>query len=296
MAQGSDSQQSMQALRASPLMDLGQDVASRLFVSQSVFADFARRTIQQMGSAPTEALAKSLQCSLGLAESQLLETVGHITTLVGKAVADGDVGLIIPESSLVVPFEQQAEIVAAGVEEDDEFASALMSSDAARMCRRAIRVLLLVTQCNEAARIALGHEVFKPTNRIMESCTCLPWTMAKDKTTLGNVVDYLFWTLYEGAGDDKLRFHVDAKGPLVDAECDAVFWIKYLRNKWLRHDPDHGKDAKIEKSWKDVGEALSGLGLGHLPVTEEEFRFIQRRLLEEAEAFLTLLLNRLTTH
>ena len=171
----------------------------------------------------------------------------------------------------------------------------MASSDAAQLCELARSILQLIAQCNEAARITLGHEVFKPTNRFIESCAWLPWTMAKDKSTLGNVVDYLFWMLYEGAGDDALRFHVDAAGPLRRDECLAVFWIKFLRNKWLRHDPDHGKDSKINKSWRDVGEALTGLGLGHLPVTEHEFRFVQRRLLEKTKAFLTLLLSRLTT-
>jgi hypothetical protein len=295
MVQGAASEQLVQVLKRSPLLNIRQDLASSLFVPQGVFAEFARKTIQLTGTAPSDTVAKTLRCSLGLAESQLLESVGLLAELVEGAVAEKEGSLILPKADLVVPFVQQGEMLASGAAlEEDDLSAAVANSDAARLCDLARRVLQLVPACNEAARIALSHEIFKPTNRCIESCARLPWTLADDKSTLGDVVDYLFWMLYEGAGDDKLRFHVDGNGPLTSDECNAVFWVKFLRNKWLRHDPDHGKESKIDKSWKDVGEALASLGLKHLPVTEQDFRFIQRRLLEEAERFLKLLLGRLT--
>ena len=295
MVQGAASEQLIQALKRSPLLNIRQDLASCLFVPQGVFADFARQTIQRIGTAPSDAVAKPLQCSLGLAEFQLLESVEPLTALVEGAVAEQEGGLITPKADLVVPFVQQDEMLASGAAlEEDDLSAAVANSDAARLCDLARRVLQLVPLCNEAGRIALGHEIFKPTNRCIESCARLPWTLANDKSTLGDIVDYLFWMLYEGAGDDKLRFHVDGNGPLASDECNAVFWVKFLRNKWLRHDPDHGKESKIDESWQNVGEALASLGLKHLPVTEQDFRFIHRRLLEEAERFLKLLLGKLT--
>ena len=82
MTQGAVSEQLVQALKASSLVNLRLDVASRLFIPQGVFANFARQTIEQMGVAPNEAVAKSLQCSLSLAEEQLLNTVGCLSAFV----------------------------------------------------------------------------------------------------------------------------------------------------------------------------------------------------------------------
>ena len=287
--------QMVEALKRNALLSVRQDFVSRLLLPHGVYGDFSRRTIERMGASTDAVEIKTLGYSLRLAEYQLLATVEPVVDLMEEAKGDSEDGATVGDGLLTVPFVQQEELLAQDTPlEGDTLSQALARSETAQLTDLGRRVVQLVPKCNEAARIALGREVFKPTNRCIESCTSLPWTLASDKASLGNVVDYLFWVFYEGAGDQNLRFHTGGGGPLAAEECNVVFWVKFLRNKWLRHDPDHGEEPKIKKSWGDVGETLRSLGIKHLPVAEQHFRFIHRRLLEEAEAFLRLLLERLT--
>jgi hypothetical protein len=199
------------------------------------------------------------------------------------------------EPLIIVPRVQQQELLDSGIEfNDEDSASAIEASPAAQTAELAGGILLLVTQCNEASKIAGKGDVFKPTNRMLEAFARLPLELAADKAQLANIVDYLFWTLYEGAGDDKLRFLKGNGGWMDVGECDEVFRVKYLRNKWLRHDPDHGKDSKIGKSWQDVSGALRELGLQGLPVTESDHRVLHLRMLQQIESFLQRLLARIS--
>ncbi len=87
-------------------------------------------------------------------------------------------------------------------------------------------------------------------------------------------------------------------GGVLDAasDCDFIWCIKHLRNKWLRHDADHGKGADIKKSWQDLSAKFNALGLEHAPVTKQHFRHLHRSLLRQAEAFLSKILEKLTNN
>ena len=288
-------QRLLESVLKSPLYEFQRNLTSRLMWPQSMFANFANKTIERIANANDERTAAVLECSLSIAESQLLTSSQVVATMVDGAAAQQAHPSDLPRNRLVLPFAQQTELLEGGQEIIAvDLEAALGNSQYAQLCRVALRVQLLFPQCNEAAKISLRREIFKPTTRFMEAMARLPWTLAKDQTGLANVVDYLFWMIYEGAGDDTLRYHIDGNGPLTTDECNFVFWIKFLRNKWLRHDPDHGKDAKIDKAWSDVAKALSAFGIDHLPVTRQHFYVLHRRMLEEAEKFLTLLLEKLT--
>jgi hypothetical protein len=96
---------------------------------------------------------------------------------------------------------------------------------------------------------------------------------------------------YEGAGKDKLRFLKDHGGPLALEECDVIWSIKTLRNKWLRHDADHGKESDIDKSWKSLDECFRQLGISGFPRSAADYRLLHRTLLAEMTAFLQRLFN-----
>ena len=97
--------------------------------------------------------------------------------------------------------------------------------------------------------------------------------------------------LYESAGKDHLRFLTE--GYLREEECTIIWAIKHLRNKYLRHDPDHGKLSDIRKSWQDLSAKLALLGLSHLPASINDYRYLQQKLLQEVEQFLKRLLSNL---
>ena len=100
---------------------------------------------------------------------------------------------------------------------------------------------------------------------MLEAFVNLPWLIPYDEKSFGKFVDGLYFIAYEGAGKDKLRFLKDYGGPLTPEECDVIWSIKTLRNKWLRHDVDHGKESDIDKSWKSLDECFLQLGLSGFP-------------------------------
>ncbi|MDF5735833.1 MULTISPECIES: hypothetical protein [unclassified Nostoc] len=137
-------------------------------------------------------------------------------------------------------------------------------------------------------------EMFKPTTKLLDAYAQLPWLIPQDKRSFGDFIDHLYFTFYESAGKDNLRF-LTKHGGVLDENLDGDFiWcIKHLRNKWLRHDADHGKETDIRKSWKDLSDKFKWLGLNHTPIKEEHFRKLHRSLLKEAESFLEKILEKL---
>lgn len=156
-------------------------------------------------------------------------------------------------------------------------------------------ILLLIVQCNEAAWVRLGRDIFKPTTRTLRAFACLPQTIPVDRGTLGEAVDDLFFILFEGAGGQKLRFLQPEGGVFErdEAIVKPVFHLKYLRNKWLRHDPEHGSEGDIRKTWSDLGNALTAFGMPSIPNDSTQFQSLYVALLTQIRAFLMDLLSRL---
>jgi hypothetical protein len=283
------------SLKDFAVFDKSDALADRLMRPQYAYAHFASRTAECLAGAQSAVEASAYRASLRLAEMQLLTTTDALSRAVGTADFAVATPVLEREPLIVVPRVQQQELLESGIEfADEDSGAAIKASPTAQTAELAGSVLLLVTQCNEASKIAGGSDIFKPTNRMLEAFARLPWGLATDKEQLGDIVDCLFWTLYEGAGDEKLRFLKDYGGWMDAAECDEVFRIKFLRNKWLRHDPDHGKESKIVKGWEDVTGAIRELGLQGLPVTEADHRLLHRRMLEQIEVFLQKLLLRIS--
>jgi hypothetical protein len=268
------------------------DLAARLLEPSKVYTEFVERTFQRIEQSKSTKVTKALQTSLHLAEEQLLTTTDSLSAIL--AVPEDD-ELVLPPRSLILPVVQQDELIAvveAGDEEDE--ASLIKLSPSAKVADEARCILSLVAKCNEVVQVAGKAEIFKPTTRLLETFADLPWLIAEDKRTFADFVDCLYFIFYEGAGKDKLRF-LDAHGGVLDAsDCDFIWCIKHLRNKWLRHDADHGRESDIRKSWKDLSVKFNSLGLEHAPVTKQHFRHLHHSLLREANAFLRKILERLT--
>jgi hypothetical protein len=196
---------------------------------------------------------------------------------------------------LDAPFAQQSEILECEFDGDEHDAEALKNVSAtAQTVERGRRVLELVTQCNEAGKTSGSlDEIFKPTTRLMTVCIDLPWLSATDRLRFADVIDCLYFIFYEGAGKDNLRFLEKNGGPLTDAECDLIWCIKHLRNKWSRHDADHGKDKDIHRSWAELAAKFRWLGLAEHPTSAAHFQHLHSKLLELAEDFLIGILRKL---
>lgn len=281
---------------ASRMKDLGLlservALSARLFEAPKAYTEFVRLTTERLDVASEEA-ARRLRASMNLAELQLLDITDAVS---GFVVVPEDLDEPDEPRLLHSPFVQQEELLnSSSFTEEADIESIAAASPAAQIVERARRVLELVIQCNEAGKTsALGIEVFKPTTRLMTVFSDLPWMHAEDRHRFGDVIDCLYFIFYEGAGRDNLRFLDSNGGPLDASDCDLIWCIKHLRNKWSRHDADHGKDREVQKSWSDLAAKWRWLGLTQHPTNTAQFQAVHLKLLEEAEKFLLRLLETL---
>jgi len=265
-------------------------LSARLFEVPKVFTDFVRHTTERLAAAPTPTIALRLRGSLNLAEQQLLGIADAISGFISVPEDNEDPDMVC---TLNAPYSQQHEILNCELIEDENDLAALNTvSLTAQTVKRGRRILELITQCNAAGRTSeSGVEIFKPTTRLMTVFSDLPWLSATDRLRFGDVIDCLYFIFYEGAGKDNLRFLDKNGGPLKDTDCDLIWCIKHLRNKWSRHDADHGKEKEIQKSWTELAAKFRWLGLAEYPTEANHFQKLHHKLLELAEDFLMQILN-----
>lgn len=100
----------------------------------------------------------------------------------------------------------------------------------------------LVYLVNEKAASAGGADVFKLTNRSLKAIKALG-TACQNEGDFGDLVDRLYFLVYEGSGDCK-RLPSPPPGFAMD--------VKLLRTH-LRHDLDHGREAEAARKRKRAG-------------------------------------------
>lgn len=267
-------------------------LSARLFGAPSAYSAFVRHTTERLAADPVPDIAARLRGSLNLAQQQLLDIADTVS---GFIVVPDDEEEPDDIRVLNAPFTQQDELLAYDAVEDETDTEAMtIVSPTAQTVQRGRRVLELVTQCNEAGKTsAYSVEIFKPTTRLMTVFNDLPWLSPTDRSGFADVVDCLYFIFYEGAGKDNLRFLDRHGGPLTDADCDLIWCIKHLRNKWSRHDADHGKEQDIQKSWTELAAKFRWLGLAEHPTDARHFHQLHYQLLVLAEEFLARILSKL---
>jgi hypothetical protein len=258
------------------------------FGAYTTFASDTQRLIEQCADGHRKL---ALTASVRLAEGQLLamsEAVSAIAAVPrGWKVASA-------EWVLDAPVRQRGDLqsVPEGADLTDRQALVKFSPSACRV-EKAIAVQQLVIQCMEAAELCGKEPVFKQTVRFLEAFGKVAWLSPTDRLTFGDFVDCLYFMFYEGAGKDNLRYRRAHGGVFDDAELEFVWHLKCLRNKWIRHDVEHGKEGDVRRSWRDLRGTLSAIGVASYPRTAQEYQMMHRALLVEAEGFLTMLLQRL---
>jgi hypothetical protein len=269
-------------------------LSTRLFENLNTYTSFVRDTTNLLATDPAPNIAARLRGSLNLAEYQIAGIADTVSAFV-----------VIPEDNeeldvirvLDAPYRQQDELLRYEFTQNETDTSSLIyASPTAQTAQKGRRILELVTQCNEAGKMSpLGVEIFKPTTRLLTVFSDFPWLSAGDRSQFGEVVDCLYFIFYEGAGKDNLRFLEKNGGPLnEDIDCDLIWCIKHLRNKWSRHDADHGAEKDIRKSWDQLAAKFRWLGLAASPTNSSHFQQLHDKLLMLSEEFLKRILDKLT--
>jgi hypothetical protein len=268
-------------------------LSARLLDSVKLYSKFIDFTFNRLTTSVPEDVISSLMRSMTITEEQLLTNTDQ---LIGFVQTPEDNEQPERTRDLNAPYVQQDALLARLNLGGDVFVDVTSANVTPTIIiEMAKKILELITSCNEAGRVSkYSREFFKPTTRLLSVYHDLPWIIATDKQQFAEVVDCLYFIFYEGAGKDKLRFLDQSGGPLTDAECDFIWWIKQIRNKWIRHDPDHGEERTIIKSWESLSETFKKLGMNRLPSDPATFQELHLNLLRNANEFLELLLGRLT--
>jgi hypothetical protein len=274
------------------LMSRRLGLPSRLFASTDVFTAFSHSTLTRIEKAESERIGWALETSLRLAEDQLITT----TDALDAVVAVPDDSDAVPEPrALQLPYAQQEQLLSAADEvEEGDTESLIAKSPLAHSATSAQQILLSATTCNQVRQTNGSEEIFKPTTRLLAVYADMPWLAPVDEKSFAEFVDCLYFLFYEGAGKDKLRFLQEYGGPISIDDFDFIECIKHLRNKWTRHDPDHGAETDIKKSRQQLDAKLRWLGLNRFPVSADDYRVLHTALLAKSNEFVQKILRGLS--
>jgi hypothetical protein len=258
------------------------------------YSSFSTRTIRRLAELDRGTVAaRSLARSIDWAQVEITEVSARVPALAGL-VTGGDAndepfaqGIL---NLLLVGGREIA--AAAGSGGVLDIGGIRTGSRAARVAERGQKLLDLLLACNGAAIVSLRDRIFGYTERTLGALIRLPFIVPMSIEPLGDVVDALYFALYEGAGKPKLRF-MRPKGPLTKDESQCVFHLKSLRDTWLRHDPQQASEDVVRRSSADLKKALAYFGLDHVPTKPSEFRSLHEAIVKKTEAFLETLLRRL---
>jgi hypothetical protein len=258
------------------------------------YNDFSTKALRRLAELDPETIAaKSLARSIDWAQVEITEATARVPALVDLVCEEDTHDESLGHGRLNLLVVERRELAAmaggAGVLDIADIRAGLR---AARVSGKSLRIQDLLFDCNEAAMVSLKAGVFEYTTRMLNALCRLPFVVPLTMELFGEVVDALYFALYEGAGSDHLRY-MQPSGPLTKDECEFVFCVKHLRNKWLRHDPEHGSQRSIERSFADLKNALAFFGLDHVPTKPREFRILHEAMIDKAEAFLGILLRKL---
>lgn len=215
---------------------------------QLAFQDFATR---HLGLAATDSkVEKQNQFALLDSGSHLLEpmTKGlELATLMRPSSEAVQMGPI-REVNVYHTLDDELEILDFRKSKINT-ASAVKKSYSGIIVDLGARLVKLVYDLNVESEREGRFPVFKPTSKTMMACAVIPTHIACDSHSFEEIVDHLYFLLYEGSGE---------AARLTDAhdqeELEALWLLKRLR-LGARHDLDHESEADAKKKSHQVGEA-----------------------------------------
>jgi hypothetical protein len=261
-------------------------LSARLLQPHAVHAQFVERAARRLRRYSTAQAMAAVEGALLVGDDLVIDSSrgihDHLTLPTG-----GDEPMVVSKFNmqLVVRQELKKHGLLPANRGIDELSDV---SPAAATARRARRVAKVIQQHIEADSFEGASGIFQGTGKVWAACVDLPFITVRDRATLGDLIDHLYFVFYEGTGEAK---RLRAYDLMSDSECEFVWKVKHLRT-WLRHDVEHGSPSDIRASRRKIFEAIRWFGLTGMPRTADDFQNLQRRLIEEAERFLLDLLAR----
>ena len=269
------------------LLSTNPGLAVQFLVPSVSYLDFSQRTMNRIAESGEPAHRAALGGSLVIAEEHVTDATSLIVDVEAEEEEQGNKSLITtPQRVYPIYDAVQLDLINVGeLPAEATYPVLVRYSTAAVLAELTRQTLSAVLGCNKTSKLKGGEEIFKTTTQAQEALVVLPGLVVRDESSLRDLITHLYILIYEGAGDQKLRFLKDQGGPMEIDECDAIWNLKALRNKWLIHDPEHGDKKGIDRSYRTLAEALNSLGLKTFPRSREEFEDLQTKLLNALLAF-----------
>jgi hypothetical protein len=261
------------------------------------YSRFAARTLAQISSPIDEIRRAALSGSLVLADQQALRTASLMAPLAEVVRPHSETfppQVSIPCRPIINRYMfQRQELIdrEEAIPEEADYETLTSLAPSTDLYEGTRRCMELVGLCDETDQTHSDATVFKLTPMVFMSFSDLLGTVASSRAGLAQVVENLYVVLYESAGADKLRYL--ETGYLSHDECEIIWTIKHLRNKWLGHDAEHGTDKDIQSARRMRMKALESLGFERMPTRRDDYVRIHHALVEQVEEFLSLLLIRI---
>lgn len=269
-------------------------LAARMLEPAFAYGRFATDTVTLLDRAGSEQETNALSGSLVLADEQLVKI-----TAVQEAVVEAPEEKEEAEGESSTPvlyghFEvQRQDLLSRRAEVPGEAAYPVLVtlSPSAELFERCHRCFVLIDYCNGAGRDRGVGNIFNPATSWLSISIGLAGRIARDRDGLRNFVLNFYNLLYESVTP---RRRLLREGLVTEAEYRVIEALKDFRNKWLVHDATQGEDASVDEDRRIMAGHLEWLGFRRTPLTPDEFERLQWRLLDEVEAFLALLVDRLS--
>jgi hypothetical protein len=225
---------------------------------QLAFQDFERQQLKLAATASEVVKSNRLT---------LIDAAAGLLGGMNKGIELG--ALMYPVSSIEAesPFEEPGFTPAVNVydeltlelkkvdleDEDVNIEGVVIESRPARVTQLGARLVRLVHDFNVEAEREGKPNIFKPTSKTMLTCGTITARVATDELSFNNIIDDLYFLLYEGSGDAKRLTERYSRGQL-----EALWRLKSLR-RGARHDVNHGTDKEILRQNYQIGEAYRSL-------------------------------------
>ncbi len=254
------------------LLRLGQIPPSLMDISlrpHIAFQDFASARVAAADAASEIFRANTL--STIASASELLAQMTRGAELASLLAPPRPEILPLPEVNVFTSLEGQLAIVDLDAE-DADVQTVVATAPSGMVVDLGARIVELVYNLNvEAEREGKGS-IFKPTNKTMRAFHVVPSRVAYDEESFCEVVDHLFFLLYEGSGDAKRLTERISRDRL-----EALWRLKHLRLA-SRHDVDHGSETERRKKAMQIGTAYRALIGRPAPRSSKEWSRAQTEL------------------
>lgn len=269
------------------------------------YDNFANETLNRLGFDIDNHISSALRGSLILANEQVLRSTSVVQSYIENSdITDNtDSNLFFNRAFPRINryrVQKQELLRRDDIEEDEDYEDLVIKTPSAISFDLIVNCLRIVGICNETAQTTNGSLIFTITNSVWSNSLKLLQVVPTNRENFAEIVDYLYFLLIEGAGKDVLRFityedkNQHSYFLRTEPEVEIIWKIKHLRNKWLRHDIEHGKDKDIAKDYQIRRETLKWFGMQRVPQSREEFIFLYNNLMLKVEEFLKVLLDRVS--